>query len=48
MLLSESQIRDELGKEVSLEFVRDSPLFKQQLYAFEDSFCGVKAYTEKL
>ena len=32
---SESQIKDELGSEVAIEFTRDSPFFRQQLLAFE-------------
>jgi hypothetical protein len=45
--LSDSQIRDRLGPEVSIEYTRDSPLFRQQLYAFEESFSGVCSYAQK-
>jgi len=44
MLLSDSQIKDELGSEVAIEYTRDSPFFRQQLLAFESSFQGVRAY----
>jgi len=44
MLLSDSQIKDELGAEVAIEYKRDSPFFRQQLMAFESSFHGVRSY----
>ena len=48
MLLSDSQIKDELGNEVAIEYTRDSPFFRQQLVAFETSFKGVRSYANNV
>lgn len=45
--LSDSEVNDKLSKYIALEYVRDSPLFKQQLNAFEESSYGLYDYIEK-
>jgi hypothetical protein len=44
--LSDGTVSDRLGENIALEYVRDSPLFRQQLSAFEDSSIGLSEYIE--
>jgi len=43
-MMSDSDIADRLGDNIALEYVRDSPLFRQQLHAFEESGSGIAGY----
>ena len=43
-MMSDSDIADKLGDNIALEYVRDSPLFRQQLHAFEESGSGIAGY----
>jgi hypothetical protein len=44
MLFSESDILDTLGASVTLEYVRDSPMFRQNITVFEDSFLQLNTF----
>ena len=44
--LSERIIKNKLEPNISLEYTRDSPLFRQQLTAFDDSFQGISTFAE--
>ena len=44
--LSAEKVYERLEPSVSLEFVRDSPMFRQQLGAFQDSFQGVDIFSK--
>lgn len=44
--LSVEEVYARLEPSVSLEFVRDSPMFRQQLGAFQDSFQGVDIFSK--
>jgi hypothetical protein len=43
--LDDSEVCKALGENIVLEYIRDSPLFWQQLNAYEDSLSGLNAYT---
>ena len=45
-MMTESEMKDELGAEVAIEYTRDSPFFRQQLLAFEATFTGVGTYAQ--
>ncbi len=47
MYHSYREISEELSNQVSLEYTRDSPFFRQQLYAFEESLTGLKSFANK-
>jgi hypothetical protein len=44
--LTDGMVCDRLGENIALEYVRDSPLFRQQLYAFEESSNGLTEYLD--
>lgn len=44
VLLSEQEIHSALGEGLAIEYTRDSPLFRQQITAFEDSFQALPQY----
>lgn len=44
--LNDTEVCDRLGRNIALEYTRDSPLFRQQLNAFEESSQGLSEYTE--
>ena len=44
MRLSEKEVRLKLEPSIGLEYVRDSPLFRQQLSVFDDSFTGIDLF----
>ena len=44
--LNDTEVCDRLGRNIALEYTRDSPLFRQQLNAFEESSHGIIEYTE--
>lgn len=44
--LTDGMVCDRLGENIALEYIRDSPLFRQQLYAFEESSNGLQDYLE--
>lgn len=48
LLTREKDIFDSLGRTVTLEFTRDSPLFRQNIMAFEDSFSHLSAYCREV
>ena len=35
-----------IGEGIAVEYTRDSPLFRQQLAAVEQSYCGISSYLE--
>jgi hypothetical protein len=45
---TEYSIKECLAKGTGLEYTRDSPLFRQQLHVFEESFDGLKAYASNI
>lgn len=44
--LTDSDVCDRLGRNIALEYTRDSPLFRQQLNAFEESSIGLSEYID--
>ena len=46
--LSDSEVCEKLGENIALEYVRDSPLFRQQLNAFEESCSGIAGYAKSV
>jgi len=44
--LSDGEVCEKLGENLALEYIRDSPLFRQQLNAFEESCIGLSGYTQ--
>ena len=48
ILLSEKDIHSALGDGLAIEYTRDSPLFRQQVSAFEDSFQNLPAYCKNV
>jgi hypothetical protein len=44
--LTDGMVCDRLGENIALEYVRDSPLFRQQLFAFEESSNGLNEYLD--
>ena len=35
-----------IGNGIAIEYTRDSPLFRQQLSAIEESYAGISAYVD--